>query len=75
MAILVILLPIENFNLPFVILLGFLFIWSLMYWIFPLVVVRLREPRKTEDQQHSSFLAETGTIHRLGRDSESDHRL
>ena len=75
MAILAILLPMENFNLPFVILLGFLFIWSLMYWIFPLVLVRLRAPRKIEDPQHSSFLAETGTVHRLGRASKSDPRL
>ena len=75
MAILAILLPMENFNLPFVILLGFLFIWSLMYWIFPLVLVRLREPSKTKDQHDSSFLAETGTVHRLGRDTKSDPRL
>jgi hypothetical protein len=75
MAILAILASMENFNLPFIILLGFLIIWSLMYWIFPLVLMRLREPRKIEDQHQPSFLAETGTVHRLGRDSESDRRL
>jgi hypothetical protein len=74
MAILAILASMENFNLPVVILFGFLIIWSLMYWIFPLVLVRLRAPQKIEDQHHSSFLSETGTVHRRCRDSESDPR-
>ncbi len=74
MAILAILLAMENINLPSVILLGFLITWSLMYWILPLVVVRLRAPRKIDEQHPSSLLSETGTIHRLGRDNESDLR-
>jgi hypothetical protein len=63
----------ENFNLTSAILLGFLIIWSLIYWIVPSVVVRLRAPRR-EDQHNSRFLSETGTVHRLGRDSDSDSR-
>lgn len=72
MAVVAILLAMENINLPSVILLGFLTIWALMYWILPLVIVRLRVLRKVDEQHHSSFLSETGTIHRLGRDSKSD---
>ena len=64
----------ENVNLACVSLLGFLIIWSLVYWIVPLVVIRLREQRKQDEPHHSSFLSETGTIHRLGRDSGSDSR-
>ncbi len=63
----------ENFNITFAILIGFLIIWSLIYWIVPSVVLRARETRK-HDKRNSRFLSETGTIHRLGRDSDSDTR-
>ncbi|MEO5861711.1 MAG: hypothetical protein ABIW48_05790 [Burkholderiales bacterium] len=63
----------ENFNLTSAILLGFLIIWSLIYWIVPSVVVRLRAPRK-RSEHNSRFLSETGTIHRLGRDTDRDSR-
>jgi hypothetical protein len=64
----------NNINLPALFLFGFLIVWSLMYWIFPLIVVRLREPRKADEQTHSSFLSETGTIHRLGRETKNHTR-
>jgi hypothetical protein len=46
--------------------------WMLAYWVFPLVLVRLRQPRRTEKTEATRFLAETGTIHRLGRCDSSE---
>ena len=61
-----------NINLPSLILCGFLLMWMLAYWVFPLVLVRLRQPRRTEKTEATRFLAETGTIHRLGRGDSSE---
>ena len=38
----------------------------------PLVLVRLRQPRRVEKTEANRFLAETGTIHRLGRGDSSE---
>lgn len=61
-----------NTNLPSLILCGFLLMWMLAYWVFPLVLVRLRQPRRVEKTEANRFLAETGTIHRLGRGDSSE---
>jgi hypothetical protein len=62
----------ENFNVASLFLFGFVVVWSLFYWIFPLIAVRLRGPAKLDEQGHSSFLAETGTTHRLSRERKPD---
>jgi hypothetical protein len=59
-------------NLPSLLLCGFLLMWIVAYWVFPVVLVRLRQPRRTENIESTRFLAETGTIHRLGRGDSSE---
>jgi hypothetical protein len=54
-------------------LLGFISVWLIFYWVFPSVLVRLREPRRVQVKEHPRFLSETGTIHRLGRDESSEN--
>jgi hypothetical protein len=54
-------------------LLGFILIWLAFYWVFPSMLVRLREPRRAEVREHGRFLSETGTVHRLGRRESSEN--
>jgi hypothetical protein len=59
---------------PSQLLCGFLLFWIAVYFIFPSVLMRLREPRRTNFAKIEPFLAETGTVHRLGRDESTENR-
>lgn len=58
---------------PSLLLCGFLLLWMIAYFVFPNLLARLRQPRPIEQSDHAPFLAETGTIHRLGRNDPSEN--
>ncbi|MEO6022854.1 MAG: hypothetical protein ABIP64_07025 [Burkholderiales bacterium] len=49
-------------------LLGFLLIWSIIYWVAPRLVTHFRDDQQPNDDVPVRFLSETGTIHRLSRE-------
>lgn len=49
-------------------LLGFLLIWSIIYWVAPRLVTHFRDVQQPNDDVPVRFLSETGTIHRLSRE-------
>lgn len=49
-------------------LIGFLLIWSIIYWVAPRLLVYFRGDQQPNDDVPVRFLSETGTIHRLTRE-------
>ena len=49
-------------------LLGFLLVWSIIYWVAPRLVTHWRAVSQSKEEIPVRFLSETGTVHRLSRE-------